>query len=568
MGTGYTRQSAAEISPNEIITAAGLEAEFDAIEAAFHGTTGASHDGTTGEGPKIALSTSISGILPVANGGIAGIHKLNATTAPTINEDSNDNYAVGSLWIDTTADVAYVCVDASVGAAVWKQLQFTDAELTALAGLTSAANKLPYFTGSGTAAVTDFTAFARTILDDVDEAAFKATVNLEIGTDVQAFSSVLANTTASFTTTDETKLDGIEALADVTDATNVDAAGAVMNTDTSTAAMQFVIDEDNMVSDSATKVPTQQSTKAYADAVGATKQTLDATLTALAGLNATAGIVVQTAADTFTKRTITGTANQITVTNGDGASGAPTLSIPTSPIFTTPLADSYQVIFSTDAGATSGPFLYLLRDSASPANNDLIPAVVFQGKDSAANTQDYGAIFSQILDTTSTSEDGSLIFSTAVAGSMTTNLTISNGVSLGAATGGVQGVGTINTTNYYKNGTLQNFALLDTADQTVTGGARVTSLSDGTKSSGTYTPDPGDRPMIHITNGGAFTLAPGSNTGFYLLDITNNGSAGAITTSGWTKVTGDPFTTTNAHKFRCSCSIGDTGSLLIVTAMQ
>lgn len=43
----------------------------------------------------------------------------------------------------------------------------------------------------------------------------------QIGTDVQAYSSVLANTTASFTTADETKLDGIEALADVTDSANV-----------------------------------------------------------------------------------------------------------------------------------------------------------------------------------------------------------------------------------------------------------------------------------------------------------------------------------------------------------
>ena len=41
-------------------------------------------------------------------------------------------------------------------------------------------------------------------------------------------SSVLASTTASFLTADETKLDGVEALADVTDATNVAAAGAVM----------------------------------------------------------------------------------------------------------------------------------------------------------------------------------------------------------------------------------------------------------------------------------------------------------------------------------------------------
>lgn len=78
--------------------------------------------------------------------------------------------------------------------------------------------------------------------------------------------SVLDATTASFTTADETKLDGIEASADVTDATNVAAAGAVMESDTSTANMSFVVDEDDLSSDSATKVPTQQSVKAYVDA--------------------------------------------------------------------------------------------------------------------------------------------------------------------------------------------------------------------------------------------------------------------------------------------------------------
>jgi len=94
-----------------------------------------------------------------------------------------------------------------------------------------------------------------------------STTNTVVSSDGTNATLPAATTTVAgvMTGADKLKLNLIEPLADVTDATNVNAAGAVMNSDSTTASMSFVIDEDAMTSDSATKVPTQQSVKAYVD---------------------------------------------------------------------------------------------------------------------------------------------------------------------------------------------------------------------------------------------------------------------------------------------------------------
>ena len=60
----------------------------------------------------IAGAVDAQGILP----------NYGAVVAPGTGDDETAGYAIGSVWVDTVTDLAYICVDASTGAAVWKDI--------------------------------------------------------------------------------------------------------------------------------------------------------------------------------------------------------------------------------------------------------------------------------------------------------------------------------------------------------------------------------------------------------------------------------------------------------------
>ena len=87
----------------------------------------------------------------------------------------------------------------------------------------------------------------------------------------------------------------------------------------------------------------------------------NAILAGLAAMGTGTGVVVQTGDDTFVKRTITGTSNQVVVTNGDGVSGAPTLSLDATLVALAALDSTAGIVTQTGADT------FVRRTLAAPA---------------------------------------------------------------------------------------------------------------------------------------------------------------------------------------------------------
>lgn len=145
----------------------------------------------------LASLTSASDKLPYFTGpGVAAMADL-TPFARTLLDDMNSGATLTTLGVSSFAqtlldDNNAATARSTLGLVPGTDVQVQDAELSALAGLASSADRLPYFTGAGTAALATFTAFGRSLIDDADATTARTTLGLAIGTHVQAQSANLA----------------------------------------------------------------------------------------------------------------------------------------------------------------------------------------------------------------------------------------------------------------------------------------------------------------------------------------------------------------------------------------
>jgi len=143
--------------------------------AVSHGGTGASSAGSARTNLGLAIGSNVQAY----DAGLNSISGLTTAANKMVYTSGSDTYAVAdlSVFARTILDDADAgAVRTTIGAQASGSYQTSDAGLTSIAGLTTAADKMIYTSGSDTYVVTALSAFARTILDDADAAAVRSTI--------------------------------------------------------------------------------------------------------------------------------------------------------------------------------------------------------------------------------------------------------------------------------------------------------------------------------------------------------------------------------------------------------
>ena len=404
---GYTRQST--YTDGDVIQASDSNTEFDQVLAAFNNSTGHAHDGTTAEGPIIGLIGDAGVTTP--------LNKLSVSTA-------NDRF---SFYVDVAAasveqlrvedGVAYPVTnnDIDLGTAVF---MFKDGYF---AGLLESVNlqvtNIKANDGTAAGSIADSTGvftIASAVLTTADINGGTAD-NVTIGgTTAAAGSFTTLSATGNITVggtvdgrdvaADGTKLDGVEALADVTDVTNVTAAGALMDSELTAIASVKALNQGVATTDSPTFVTINATT------VNAT--TFDMTNLEVTNIKAKDGTASASIADTTGIMTVASSVLTTADING-GTIDATTIGA------TTPAAVTTTALVATTADINAGTVDAILGGT-TPAAASVTTLTATGGGSLTGTWSDLGTVTT--VDINGGTVDGAIIGGAAAAAGSFTSL--------------------------------------------------------------------------------------------------------------------------------------------------
>ena len=240
---GYAARQSTYVD-GDVIDAADSNDEFDAILAAFGSTSGHNHDGTGGEGARIT---------------VVGTSADNVTFGSALTPDANNTIDIGTsgaqfkdIYIDGTAYLDAIDFNGTAISSTAAELNIVDGGTAATSTTLADADRV-VVNDNGTmvqVALTDFETYFESALDTLSNVTTVGALNA--GSITSGFGAI-DNGSSAITTT------GTVTYGSLSD-------GSITIT--------AFVDEDDMSSNSATLVPTQQSVKAYVDAQD-TAQDLD-----------------------------------------------------------------------------------------------------------------------------------------------------------------------------------------------------------------------------------------------------------------------------------------------------